>query len=712
MNLHVRTALALTVLATAVQLAPSVTRTAAGAGPPSLTVAGGARMYPAYDPATSRYAVHPAADGTVRVDVTGADQVWFDGVPDADGSATLAGRTAGDEISVILTSGSQRRALALHVLPTGFPTLAAESTGAPLTPGNIALTLDQFDNGSAPRFEAVVDRQGVPVWTRSHRDRVLDLKAAANGHLTVHRPTTTPGRTGGALVELDERFEEVRRIETTGLVNTDDHDSLLLPDGSRWLLAYEPNPTTGLIDSVIQHVSPSGEVLWQWTSAPHADETVVPGDVDYAHINAIDVQPNGDVLASFRNFSSVFLIRPGATDEVVWKLGGRDSDFTFPDLPGGVPDVGPCAQHSATILPNGNVLVFDNGSSTFFGRPLCVDQQDLERGSVQRPTTRVVEFELSGGVASPVRTYGETSRFAWFMGSAARTSIGNVLIGWSSAPDTITTETDAGGATVWSLADTRYTAGGARPNPYITYRSALVPVSDGFDPEVVLDGPADGLSVTQGADVPVSFSCTDRGGSTLQSCDGPAGRRLDTATTGTHTWSVTAADGAGRSTTRTRTYTVVAAAPVTPPTSAPGPVGAVPDLSLRLPGSAWIGAGATRPDAQDVRTRARRGQTARAIVRLRNSGDDRGRFVLRGPALLARGDLSVTYTQRGVTRTRAIGGRGWRTPALAPGKALTLRVVVRVRPSASAGLRSVRLDATSADGRDRVRLRVRVPAGM
>ena len=63
---------------------------------------------------------------------------------------------------------------------------------------------------------------------------MLDLKLDGNGRFTVHRPTTTPDRTGGALVELDDQFQEVARHETVdGLVDTDDHDSLLLPDGSR-----------------------------------------------------------------------------------------------------------------------------------------------------------------------------------------------------------------------------------------------------------------------------------------------------------------------------------------------------------------------------------------------------------------------------------------------------------------------------------------------
>ena len=706
MRFHLWALVGTTVLTTAaLQLPPGGPFPAESAEPASLAVEGGARIYPAYDPAITRYAVFPAADGSVRVEVAGGGPVWFNGAPDADGTATITGLTAGEEISVFLGDGADRRALALYVVPTGFPTLQAELTYAPLTPGNIALTLDRFDNRSSPRFEAVVDRNGVPAYTRSHLDRVLDLKLAANGHYTVHRPTNSPNRTGGALVELDDQFREVRRIETSGLVNTDDHDSRLYPDGSRWLLAYEPNTATGLVDSVIQHVAPDGGVIWQWTSAPYADETVVPGDADYAHINAIDVQPNGDVLASFRNFSSVFLIRPGAdpVTEVVWKLGGRDSDFAFPALPGGSTDVGVCAQHSATIVGNGNVLVFDNGSSAFFGRPLCVDQRDPQGSSVYRPTTRIVEFALSGGIATPVNIFGDTDQLAWFMGSAAKFASGNVLIGWSSASHAIATETDAAGETIWRLRDTVRPEDGVTPKNYISYRAALVPVRDGFDPEVSLGAPADGTTVTQGSEVVVDFSCSDRGGSTLQACDGPAGRRLDTAAPGAHTWSVTGRDGSGRTTTLSRSYTVVAPATV-PPLKRP----ATPDLSVRARRSPWVGVGVSYPSTQDAKARVRPGRIARATVRVANTGQAPGRFLLRARTSLTTWGIKVTYTQGGTDRTRPLRRRGWRTPTLLPGE--TLRVVLRakVRTSARAGSGAVRVSATSPAGKDRVRLRLRV----
>ena len=67
--------------------------------------------------------------------------------------------------------------------------------------------------------------------------------------------------------------------------------------------------------------------------------------------------------------------------QVIWKLGGRDSDFSFVDDPFG----GPCAQHTAAVLPNGHVLLFDDGSGGGFAPALCVDQEDAGRRPAHSP---------------------------------------------------------------------------------------------------------------------------------------------------------------------------------------------------------------------------------------------------------------------------------------------------------------------------------------
>src|SRR5262249_19191610 len=204
------------------------------------------------------------------------------------------------------------------------------------------------------------------------------------------RPTSTAGLTGSDIVEMNSKFEVIATHHTVGLTNTDAHDSILEPDGSMVLLAYVPNPDTGKIDSVFQEADPQGKVVFKWNSQDLADETVAGTNADYAHINSVQIVDSGqDYLASFRHLSAVLLIAREAHDgyqpgDIIWKLGGRDSSFTFVDDPYD----GPCAQHDATMLPNGDVMVFDNGSVTGFGA-FSVDQSDPNGPLIDRPPSRL-----------------------------------------------------------------------------------------------------------------------------------------------------------------------------------------------------------------------------------------------------------------------------------------------------------------------------------
>jgi hypothetical protein len=108
------------------------------------------------------------------------------------------------------------------------------------------------------------------------------------------------------------------------------------------------------------------------------------------------------------------------------------------------------------------------------------------------------------------------------------------------------------------------------------YRSSTT-VPDGFDmvayvsfhatrdnavggpPAATLIAPQDGSTYWTGQPVYSLYDCTDYSGSGLASCAGPvaSGAPIDTATAGTHTFTVTATDGNGDTTSDTHTYNVV-----------------------------------------------------------------------------------------------------------------------------------------------------------
>ncbi len=187
-----------------------------------------------------------------------------------------------------------------------------------------------------------------------------------------------------------------------------------------------------------------------WNSKDHVDpaEAFVTGAGagDYAHINSVKYLPaSGNILASFRNLSQVMRIATTARDgfqpgDVIWKLGGKLNQFTFNDDP---LYYGNCAQHTARLLPNGHLMLFDNGSRLEATGPIssqsadmCANPADPTGPRIARPQTRVTEYALDeqNHTATLVWEFVPPDhRYAAFAGSQQRLPDGDTFIGWSQA---------------------------------------------------------------------------------------------------------------------------------------------------------------------------------------------------------------------------------------------------------------------------------------
>jgi hypothetical protein len=592
----------------------------------------------------------------------------------------VTGLSEGDEVSVIIEDSAGTTAYSVVYLPAGFPAMTATTTG-PVQAGYLGVGLTTFASG--PSFEALLDRNGVPAWVRTGIGN--DLKRQPNGELTVMRPTRSAGHSGTDLVVLDEDFAEQQRFRVgNGLTDTDNHDSQRLVDGSTILIGYEPNGE--YLDATIQKLDPAGDVVFQWDSSALKAETLNPlpwpqgspnARTDYAHINSVEEIPDGtkDLLVSFRHFSAVFRIATEARDgleegDVVWRLGGRKSDFTFVSDP----HHGPCAQHTATWTGPNRVLLFDNGSATLGeSRAACVDPDAPAGEGKQRALTRVTEYQLDpvAGTATLVWSYVPDDTFSFFAGSSFRLANGNTLIGWASDRTTLATEVDAGPSPqpVWSLSvpDNTTSTG------YTSYRVSLVAHTDEIEPAVTIDMPQEAVYVEGRRPVTPRWTCTDRGGSNLTGCDVDGlvdGHLADEA--GTHTLTVTASDGAGNTSAVTRQYTVL---------SAPRP-----DGLIRKVGGAWRG-GDVYGSASDqtVRQRVRPGKTVSSQWLVQNDGERAERFRLDGTSGNPR--WRVHYVTGGKDVTRAVSAGRYRTSTLSPGERVSLRVKVtptrRARPTST-----------------------------
>ncbi len=655
--------------------------------------------FPAFSSEISRYAITtgPGTDGQVTLTASTSDptgEIRIDGVPEPDGVRTVEGLTEGDEVSVIITDTLGVARHSYIYLPSGFPALervTPDPAPGTLAPGLVLLTLGQFFS-PGDWFETGVDINGVPAFVRSSPTATFDLQRQPNGNLSVARVNPAPGA-GFDVVELADDLSEVAVHRAVGLVNTDPHDAILEPDGTAWLVSYEvrglmPDNTTPRVDGVVQRVDPDGTVGFEWSTEDYVDLTVIAPDAanagDYSHINSIQLMLDGNLLVSMRHFSSVFKVathdQPGfEAGEVIWQLGGRYSSFEFP--PG---ENGPCAQHTARELPNGDIMVFDNGSGVPFNT-LCVDQADPAGDPIDRAYTRIVSFTLdeNAGTATPSVLYAPPTWFAYFAGSTQPLSNGNTVVGWAAEVHAVASEVDASGALVWEL---RLAPGAAT---HLSYRAHKTPVPDVTAPTVSITTPDAGARLRQGEQVAMAYECRDRGGSSLATCVGSTDNTalLDTSRVGEHEVQVSATDGAGHETIQTRTYTVVSSQA---------------DAAIKVKGSGrFVGVGTYgAPRTQRVKAKiSTPGKRATLKIRLTNTGSE--------PEALRYSVEANSKWFRLVGRTRG----GGTTPVLAPGErwTMTLQVVRRARtaPGRQVTVRIPVRPVSDASGGDAVSARVR-----
>jgi outer membrane protein assembly factor BamB len=197
------------------------------------------------------------------------------------------------------------------------------------------------------------------------------------------------------------------------------HDGIRLRNGNVLLicLASLPNDMVpkikgGLVGTehngemhadYLVEMTTSGQIEWEWRSWEHLDPgtdritaTQDPRD-EWTHANGLAELPDGNIVVSFRHISTVIII-DRKTGNLVWKLGA-------PPLSG---------QHAPTPLPNGNLLIFDNG-------PHRLDHT--------MPFSRIIETELA--TKQIVWKYQERREYEFFsprISNAQRLANGNTLI--------------------------------------------------------------------------------------------------------------------------------------------------------------------------------------------------------------------------------------------------------------------------------------------
>ncbi|OZC90621.1 aryl sulfotransferase [Rhodococcus sp. 06-412-2C] len=239
---------------------------------------------------------------------------------------------------------------------------------------------------------------------------------------------------GGVIAELEPDGTVLREVRHP----RHHHDATLLANGNLILATVEaltPEQSALVVGGtpgteangnivygdVIVEIDWNGTVVWRWSAFEKLplDEFALHSDFPREHwpmANTVNETADGDVIVGFRTASRVVRISR-ETSEVNWTLGA--------------PHV--AQQHYPHELPNGNILVFDNG--TF-------------RAGENFPYSRAVELDPS--TDTEVWTWQDNppqNFYSPYMSSAQRLPNGNTLIAEGSFGRIF--EVDPDGLVVW-----------------------------------------------------------------------------------------------------------------------------------------------------------------------------------------------------------------------------------------------------------------------
>lgn len=256
---------------------------------------------------------------------------------DSTGRVPVLGLRAGRAYQLEVSVVREREAQAVDTLgfetgplPAWIP--AAATQGADTTAGLLAV--------SYPQGAVILDNAGEVVWYRENPSGVLNsFQAQPDGRYTSFR-------LGDSLSDFRVLDLLGREVGTLGCVArpTRFHDLRIGANGDYWVMcddtvtmdltAVGGRDGARVAWTVLQHVSRSGDLLFEWQSQDHVELTDVPagelgGDrVNATHGNGIEFDTDGHLLLSFRSLNQVLKV-DRTTGEVLWRLGGVRNEFTF-----------------------------------------------------------------------------------------------------------------------------------------------------------------------------------------------------------------------------------------------------------------------------------------------------------------------------------------------------------------------------------------------
>jgi hypothetical protein len=255
---------------------------------------------------------------------------------------------------------SERLQVTTDALPSDLPSYSAGGTDP--SPGYVVF--------AAKGYGLAIDNTGRVVWyVRLVEPVTLNFQPQPTGRYYTSPVEADPGNPLPWL-EIDPLGRVTRTLGCVHGLVPRFHDLIALQDGSYWLMCDETRTMdlsaiggaagAQVTGTVVQHVSGSGALLFEWSPFDHFAITdldsasrTVPA-VNWTHGNALALDAEDNLVISFRSLSEVTKIdtRTGA---VVWRMGGSRNEFTFDEAP---PPFS--RQHGVRVTPGGELVLLDN----------------------------------------------------------------------------------------------------------------------------------------------------------------------------------------------------------------------------------------------------------------------------------------------------------------------------------------------------------------
>jgi len=322
----------------------------------------------------------------------------------------------------------------IHYLPKDMPKVNVILKKAP-SEGFILANLSQLSLTTLPDYcyITILNNDGFPVYYKRLPYRgVINFRYFDIGN-NQKRFTYNIDDLGKVEV-MNEKFEVIKQLDLLpnrnhGALRSDNHDVLYFDDNHYVLpnyytrekvdmSSYNGKSSIDIGEFLFQEIK-DNKVIFEWDTRDHPElldytdpiyyqQYATGQKVDYFHFNSISTDPNDqNYIISARHTNQIYKV-DRKTGGIIWRFGGKNDSF---NLTGNKIISHP---HHATILSNGNLLLFDNG---------------VTKNPKQ---SRIAEFSLDekNFTANLVFEYTESGRYFDIMGSAQKLDNGNYLIGW------------------------------------------------------------------------------------------------------------------------------------------------------------------------------------------------------------------------------------------------------------------------------------------